>query len=224
MLTRVPIFVNILNKCYNIFMTGEVNVADRVAGIIEAADVPSDERAHLLQVFNRYGMACYVGPPVDGTEPAVPYAPLREITSPQAYLAHEHMFEFHKRHAEEFPSFRFVSSMFTGFVAPKGPTTRSGSGGTHPGPLLNPANLGLVVKTRDEVGFPETSKSLNANRDEAIIEKVVQVGSVIMFASLLEIPNFRETINLLANPDNGRSTMVRALAGDLTQQIEQAAA
>jgi len=215
-------------------MAGEILVADRVTSIINSADLPPAEHADLLRVLTHYAMACYVATPDhDGaaTEPTPEATEARDstrfgdIVDPRHFLGYEHISDFQEIHAVEFPSFMIISRTFGGVVYPRKPPVLGTGGGRSPGQRIDdPETIGLIVKTRDQVGFPRLPRSITKNSNPDVVQRVVQAGSVIMFAGLLRTPSFREGINYMSNPNHLEPRAVQTMAADLTRQIDQARA
>jgi hypothetical protein len=144
------------------------------------------------------------------------YYAFEDLTSPQQYLGYEHVRDFQTKHQEEL-SVRMTHSIFSALVMPRKALPTRGN----MGPRIDPSTLGLVVCTRDEVGFPKLPQRLSLDKDKEIVERVVQVGSVINYVRLLQDPSFRKDQNVegMLKLEYARPRLVTFLAQALQVQV-----
>jgi hypothetical protein len=147
------------------------------------------------------------------------YYNLGEIVSPEQYLGKEHVHTFYENCLPESVSFHrnMPTLAFSNMVRPK-QVFKELEGQEH-----DLERFGLVVDTRDRVGFPPLSEAFaSAHLSTRITNSVVQVGSVISFIELLRDQAVANQIYRLGNPKSSQRKFLDLLAAKLKEQIEQA--
>lgn len=211
-----------------ILMTDETGSNTNETVILATGNISPDQRADLLQALTQFGMNAYVigpeaNPDIDNPLPPKGESPhyhgFADLTTRQHFLGYEHIRDFQTKYEGEFKP-RMIHSVFSALVMPR--EARHGGKGNM-GSRVDPATLGLVVSTREAVGFPKLPHSLTMDKDKEIVERVVQVGSVINYGRLLKNPSFArdKKIEGMTDLEQRRPKLVMVLVEALQAQVKK---